>query len=270
MKSSVTVSLVPEARGGPFVFWHDLEDALASASRLGFDAVEVFAPGPEVLAPGKILPLFDAHGLAVAALGTGAGWLKHRFSLTSPDPVIREKAKTFIAEMITRAAALKAPVIIGSMQGRFDGEVSRDDALDWLAEGLKELSVKATTSGTFLLYEFLNRYETNLLNRLEDAVEFLYSNGLDEVKVLADLYHMNIEETSLPHAIEIAGDWLGHVHFADSNRRAVGWGHTSIPPIIETLQKINYSGYLSAEILPWPNPQAAAEQTIKAFRQFAK
>ena len=47
MRSCVTISLVEKARGGPFVFWHDLEAACAKAKELGFDAVEIFAPGPE-------------------------------------------------------------------------------------------------------------------------------------------------------------------------------------------------------------------------------
>ncbi len=252
------------------MFWHDLEGAAAKAAKLGFDAIEIFPPGPEVLGKERLLSLLAAHNLKVAAIGTGAGWLKHKFSLTSPDAVVRKKAVTFISEIIKCAGALGAPVIVGSMQGRFEGEVSREQALDWLAEGLQELSGVAAEHGTFVLYEFLNRYETNLLNRVEDAVEFLKKHGLTGVKVLADLYHMNIEEASLAGAIEAGGKWIGHVHFADSNRRAIGWGHTDVPPILAALRKMGYTGFLSAEALSWPNPEAAAEQTIKAFKQFVK
>src|SRR5687768_9830530 len=100
MKSAVTISLVPEARGGPFVFWDDLDVSMARAATLGFDAVEIFAPGPEQIAPSAVKPLLAKHGLSLAAVGTGAGWVKHKLRLTSPDSDERAKAKQFIRGII--------------------------------------------------------------------------------------------------------------------------------------------------------------------------
>jgi sugar phosphate isomerase/epimerase len=67
-------------------------------------------------------------------------------------------------------------------------------------------------------------------------------------------------------ALRAAGPLVGHVHFADSNRRAVGLGHTAVAPIAAALREIGYAGYLSAEILPLPDPETAARQTIAALR----
>jgi sugar phosphate isomerase/epimerase len=78
---------------------------------------------------------------------------------------------------------------------------------------------------------------------------------------------MNIEEASIADALRAAGDLVGHVHFADSNRRAAGMGHTDFAPIAAALQEIGYAGYAAAEIFPLPDPAAAAEQTVRAFRQ---
>ena len=64
----------------------------------------------------------------------------------------------------------------------------------------------------------------------------------------------------------VPGKHTGHVHFADSNRQAIGFGHTDPAPIIMALKEVGYEGYLSAEIFPLPNADAAAEQTIKAFK----
>ena len=64
-----------------------------------------------------------------------------------------------------------------------------------------------------------------------------------------------------------AGDLVGHVHFADSNRRAIGLGQTRVAPIIAALRAIGYNGCLSAEIFPLPDAATAAAQTIKAFKQ---
>jgi len=267
MKSALTISLVPEVRGGPFVYWDDLAAGFAAAARHGFDAVEIFPPLANAVSIGVARELMEKHSLKVAAVGTGAGWVKHKLRLTDPDPAIRAKAREFIYGIINLAGYLGAPAIIGSMQGRWDGAVSRDQALAWLAEELKALSERAAAHNQVLLYEPLNRYETNLLNRNTDAVEFLTRHGLKNVKLLCDLYHMNIEEQNLAESLRQTGALVGHVHFADSNRRAIGLGHTDPAPIAAALREIGYGGYLSAEILPLPDADTAAGQTMTSFRK---
>ena len=84
------------------------------------------------------------------------------------------------------------------------------------------------------------------------------------MKLLADLFHMNIEEANLADALRAAGPHIGHVHFADSNRRAAGMGHTDFAPVVAALREIGYAGYLSAEVLPLPDRDAAAKQTIES------
>ena len=267
MRSAITVSLVPEAKGGPFVFWNGLEEACQQASHLGFDAIEVFprdAQTPEL----QTLPALAARtGLRVAAIGTGGGWVAHRLTLTQPDADRRARAAAFIRDIIDVAGQMGAPAIIGSMQGKAEGDVARDQALDWLAQALGELGEHAARHGVPLLYEPLNRYETNLHNRIAAAGEWLATAGVRNVRLLADLFHMNIEEADLAGAIHAAGPAIGHVHFADSNRQAIGRGHTTLSPVLSALRATGYRGYLSAEILPLPDPLSAARQTIDSFRQ---
>src|SRR5690242_18650821 len=85
IRSSVTVSLVPEARGGPFVFWDDLEAACRQAKALGFDGIEIFPPDGDTLRRLPVGKLLQEHGLVLAAVGTGAGWVKQRLHLCLPD-----------------------------------------------------------------------------------------------------------------------------------------------------------------------------------------
>ena len=268
--SAVTISLVPESRGGPFVFSGDLKRACARAAALGFDAVEIFPLSAEAVDARELKALLKRHGLGLAAMGTGGGWLKHRWSLTSADPSIRKHALDFVGKIIDCAAAFNAPAIIGSMQGRVEANVTRKQAERWLADSLRTLGERAGQHGVTLLYEPLNRYETNLFNRAEDAAAFLSRRKIRHVKLLCDLFHMNIEETSIPATLRTVARHVGHVHFADTNRQAMGFGHLDIAPIIETLRDIRYAGYLSAEVLPLPNPEAAARQTIRAFRKLIK
>jgi sugar phosphate isomerase/epimerase len=173
----------------------------------------------------------------------------------------------FVEALIDFAAVFDAPVIIGSMQGRSAEGATRETALGYLSQALLNLGLYAAKYDLPLLYEPLNRYETNLINRLEDGVTLLKGLATSNVKLLADLYHMNIEEASLAVAIRAAAGYIGHVHFADSNRRAAGMGHTDFAPVVAALREVGYAGYLSAEVLPLPDPMGAARQTIESFRK---
>ncbi|PHX70958.1 MAG: sugar phosphate isomerase [Opitutia bacterium] len=266
MKSAITISLVPETKGGPFVFWDGLADGFARAAKLGFDAVEIFPSSSEELDAREIKKLCAEHNLKVGAIGTGAGWVKHKLRLTDPDATVRRRAQQFIGAIIDFASSFGAPAILGSMQGRYEGSVTREQALAWLAEALEQLGPRAHAARVPFLYEFLNRYETNLFNRVADSLEFLKTLRTQNVKLLCDLFHMNIEESDVAAALRLAGPKVGHVHFADSNRRAIGMGHTDMKPVMAALRDIGYSGYLSAEVFALPDSQAAAERTINSFR----
>lgn len=266
--SAVTVSLVPEAQGGPFVFWEDLPSACAKASALGFAGIEIFPRSPEELNPKQLRNLLAEYKLKLAAMGTGAGWLVHRLKLTDANAEGRERARRFIEKIVDLAGSLGAPAIVGSMQGRAEGEVSREQAFGWLRESLEALGERAHALGVPLLIEPLNRYETNLIKSVADGLELLKPLKTRNVKLLVDLFHANIEEKSIADALRLAGPDLGHVHFADSNRQAIGFGHTEMEPIVEALLEIGYSGYVSAEILPLPDGDTAAKQTAESYRKW--
>lgn len=266
MKSAITITLVPETRTGPFVFSEGLADGFARAAALGFDAVEIFPSSAAETDAGLVADLRARHGLKVAAVGTGAGWVKHKLRLTDPDPAVRRQAVDFVGAIIDLAGRFGAPAIIGSMQGRAEGGVGREQALGWLAAALEELGPRAEGHGVPLLYEFLNRYETNLCTNVADALALVSGLRTAGVRLLCDLFHMNIEEANIAAALRRAGGRVGHVHFADSNRQAPGLGHTDFRPIAAALRDIGYAGYLSAEVFALPDPQAAAAQTIATFR----
>jgi sugar phosphate isomerase/epimerase len=88
------------------------------------------------------------------------------------------------------------------------------------------------------------------------------------VKLLCDLFHMNIEEPDSAAALRACGSRVGHVHWADSNRLAIGLGHTDPRPIVAALRSIGYQGFLSAEVFPLPTADAAARQSIASFKAF--
>jgi sugar phosphate isomerase/epimerase len=153
------------------------------------------------------------------------------------------------------------------MQGRWGEDVTRDMATGWLGEALVELGDYARQYGQPLIYEPLNRYETNLCNTLGAGVSLLESLGAPNVVLLGDVFHMNIEEVNIGQAIRAAGRHLGHVHLVDSNRRAAGMGHLDFDPIAASLRDIGYSRYVSAEALSLPDPLSAARQSVQRYQQ---
>jgi sugar phosphate isomerase/epimerase len=268
IRSAVTVSLVNEARGGPFVFWDDLPSACRSAEALGFDGIEVFPPSADEVAPDELRRLLDDHGLALAAVGTGAGWVRHRLTLCHPDADVRKKAREFVRSIIDFAGAFRAPAIIGSLQGRHGDGVDLAGATGYIMSALEDLGEHAKQYGVPLLFEPLNRYETNMFSSVAVGAALLRSLSTRNVLLLADLFHMNIEEADTAEAVRAGRGLIGHVHFVDSNRRPAGMGHIDYPPIVQALKEIGYDRFASAEALPYPDPEAAARQTINAFRRY--
>ncbi|MBM3878553.1 MAG: sugar phosphate isomerase/epimerase [Verrucomicrobia bacterium] len=268
IRSAITVSLAPEAGSRPFVYAGELPVACTRAASLGYDAIELIPAANRTVDVEECREVLERFGLRLAALGTDAGWLTRQLTLTSHSSGKRSQALEFIKAVLAQAGELKAPVIVGAMQGRAEEGVSREQALGWLAQAFRELDALATKLEVPIFFAPLNRYETNLLNRLEDAVTFLQLARTTRFRLLAGLFHMNIEEARLPDALRVAAPYLGHVHFADSNRLAPGFGHTDFGPIAATLRELDYDGYISAEVYPLPNPETSARQSIAAFRDW--
>lgn len=296
IRTAVTVSLVEEARGGPFVFWEGIEKSCRRAEAFGFDAIELFASSPEAVSAPRLKSLLADHNLSLAAVGTGAGRLVHGLTLCDPDPDKQKEAKKFIRDMILYGAQFGAPAIIGSMQGRWGRGITRKQAFSRIRVALNKLGELAKREGVPLFYEPLNRYETNVCKTIEEAVALCNSLTTDNVKILADVFHLNIEEDDPVASIAFAlknrstqeddakkskeekseddsgqededKGWIGHVHFVDSNRRAPGMGHLDLETIAQLLKKSAYDGFVSAECFPLPDSETAAKAAIDAYKR---
>jgi sugar phosphate isomerase/epimerase len=267
MQLAATVCLIPQLAKGPFLYSGELVDGCRRAAEAGFDAVELLIPSPDAVSPDTLGELLATYGLKLSGISTGAAFLLEHLHLCSPQADQRRRALAFAEQIVDLAGPLGGFAVIGLLKGVVEPGVERSTALAWLGDGLDALGRRAAKHGVPLILEPLNRYESSWINRLDEGVDLILSRCLENVGLLADLFHMNIEETSIPGALLAAARYLGHVHFADSNRQAVGYGHTDAVEIGRVLREIGYDGYLTAEILPLPDAESAARQTVQAYRQ---
>jgi sugar phosphate isomerase/epimerase len=135
-----------------------------------------------------------------------------------------------------------------------------------LMEGLHELGEHAGREGMLLLLEPLNRYEDHMLNTVAQAVELCRAVGHPALRVMADLFHMNIEEDDIGATIRTAGDMLAHVHLADSQRLQPGSGHTNFAAALAALSEIGFDGSMALECGLRGEPRRALAETARYLR----
>jgi len=172
--------------------------------------------------------------------------------LVSSNELIRKNTVNYIKKCVDFADAINASYISVSATAnmKIRPEADKETEIKWAIEGLKEAGEYAFQKDIKLTLEPWNRYETYLVNRIEQAMGIINEVNLPSVGCMADTYHMNIEEESIPNALKLAGDKLFYVHIADSNRKAPGYGHINFDNVTSALKEINYEGVLSMELLP--------------------
>jgi D-psicose/D-tagatose/L-ribulose 3-epimerase len=112
---------------------------------------------------------------------------------------------------------------------------------------ITRLAEKAKASGITIGLEFVNRYESNLLNTSAQTVEYIKETGSDNLVVHLDSYHMNIEENNFRDPVFDAGDLLGYVHIGENHRGYLGQGHVNFPELFTALVDADYDGVITFE-----------------------
>jgi sugar phosphate isomerase/epimerase len=214
--------------------------------------------------------LLEKHGLPVVALATGRAWGEEGLSFTDRDRAVRRRASARVDEYLELARGLDAMVILGLIRGRIPDGVRPAVARRWARDAIRRAADTGARQGTRLVIEPINRYETNFLQTIDDTLAFLEEVDRPNVGILADTFHMNIEDASLSGSLRRAGRSLFHVHAADSNRWAPGCGHLDFTGVMRTLQAMRYPGYVSVECLPKPDPVRCPRIAIATLRKAAR
>ncbi|NMA17498.1 MAG: sugar phosphate isomerase/epimerase [Clostridiaceae bacterium] len=236
----------------------------------GLDAVEIILSDP------KLLPISDIQNhllhldLAVSTLSTGQAAGLEDLSLMSPSRDVRTRTVERLKEDIDLSVELGRPhVTIGLIRGK-GGCLPFDDEYTLLCRSLAEVANYASKRSVVLNLEPINRYECLHLNESSAAIRCIEDIGNPEnVGVLYDTFHSNIEDPDMISTIAMLSDKISHVHIADSNRRLPGEGHIDFHVLKEQLEKIDYAGYVSLEVLNVPSADHVVEHAAgKLFTFF--
>jgi sugar phosphate isomerase/epimerase len=245
-----------------------MAESLARVKRLGFQGVELSYRDPTTVDVAALRGLLDAHGLPVVALATGRAYGEDRLSFTDRDAAVRRRTDARVADYLELARTLDNPLLIfGLIRGFIPQGVTPRTARGWARDAVRRAADRAARHGTRIVVEPINRFECNFLQTVEETREFLDEVGRPNVGVLADTFHMNIEDVSITASLRRAGRRLFHVHVSDSNRWAPGTGHLDFGEILRTLQAMRYTGYVSVECMPKPDPDSCPRIAIATLRK---
>lgn len=209
----------------------------------GFQTVEIAIEAPEHIDPAIVKAALDKNGLVCGSVCACLG----------PDrdlrgtPEAQQNAMTYMKALIDQMVVLGCPSLIGpvySAVGRAEAVETADYKKQWatVVKNLKQLCKYAESKGRQICMEPLNRFETDFINTVDQALAMVKDVGSPALKLHLDTFHMNIEEKCQADAIKKAGKLLGHFHACGSDRGTPGNDHIDWAPIAAALKKVKYDG----------------------------
>lgn len=223
----------------------DAELAISSTAQAGFDMIEIPALDPSRIDIADTRARLDAHGLQ-AGLSLG---LTFETDINSEDPAKVDAGRgTLMAALeVTRGvgAGYLGGVLFSAL-GKYPSPTT-EQARRNSASVIKELAQEAARDNITIGLEFVNRYESNLLNTVQQTLDFLDLVDESNAVVHADVYHMNIEENGFRKPLLLCGDRLGYVHIGESNRGYLGDGTIAFEEVFGALADMDYTGPLTFE-----------------------
>ena len=232
-----------------------LEDVLWLLAGAGYDALEV--TGEPARDAGLLAESLAAAGLRASGTTAVCNWPTSERDLAHPDGDVRRRAVTYYRGCVDLAAQLGAPVVglIPTAVGRLDALSTYEAEWRHAVEGTREIALYAGEREVAVGVEAINRYETFLVNRVEQALELAADVDVRGVGVIPDAFHMAIEERDSAAAIEAAGSSILALHLADTNRLGLGHGQLALTPLIEAAGTIGFAGPFTMEFTaPGPDP----------------
>ena len=248
----------------------NLAEAFAKVAKLGYDGVELMLRDPNQLNGEEIRRQLDEHRLEMVGLCTGHVFGEDGLGLVGPDPSLCRAAMDRLKGFVDFAATHFGDRMLVNL-GRSRGPGYPDDparTMDQMEEAFRKLAGYASTRGVRLVLEPINVHQANHIHTSQDGIAMVKRVNHPNFGLMLDVYHMNIEDVDIYDSFREAGELCWFVHFCDNNRRWPGSAHLDFEQMVQVLNEIGYNGYVSLEILPWPDPDTAARSSIEFLRRY--
>jgi len=243
-------------------FRGDLDAICGQLKTLGYDGVELFARSPRELDLQAIATTIQRHGLAVPEISTGPA-SEDGLSLTDPDADVRRRARERLRDYVDMASRWGAQMHLGRIRGSIPDGAAAAEAWKQMKDGFLETAEYGQHRGVRVLLEPQCRFQGNTLLSVVEGIAFVRELNHPNLGIVADTFHMNIEDVSLPASLVAAQPYLWHVHFADSNRRHPGAGHINFREVLEALRLIGYDRFITMEMEQNPDSETAARRAMQ-------
>ena len=249
----------------------DYQKYVQKVKNLGFDILEIQCAGLLEIPADTIRELAKtAEGCGIE-LTAGYGPGPHQ-NLASADEKIVQNAFEFWKKIFDVFALLKITKVGGGLYSYWPVDYQKpfhkNEDLKRSIERIRELADIAQGYNIVLGMEVLNRFEGYLLNTAKEAVSYVKAVDRDNVKIMLDTFHMNIEEDSITGAIQTAGSLLGHIHLGEANRKPPRAGtRMDWTAIGSALHGIGYTG--AAVMEPFVLKGGQIGNDIKVWRDLA-
>ena len=221
------------------------ELAVARTREAGYDLVEISGMAPERIDAEHTRRTLEAAGIgANVTLG-----LSRSADINSEDTTRVDEGRRVLLSALDLTRAIGAPLLGGvifSALNKYDAPTTGAARAN-SASVIREVAQEAAKDGIRIGLEFVNRYESNLLNTVQQTLDYIDLVGEPNVVVHADVFHMNIEEADFRTPVLAAGDRLGYVHIGESNRGYLGQGTIDFPQFFGALAEIGYAGDITFE-----------------------
>jgi D-psicose/D-tagatose/L-ribulose 3-epimerase len=241
----------------------DAPALLHTIAEMGFDAVELPLENLGDLDPAVIRDVLDETGLTPYVVGAMAPGR----DLVAAGPEAVANTQAYLRGCVDLAADVAATSVCGPFYAatgrvwRMAAE-ERTKAYDEWRENLAPVVDRAADRGVRLGIEPLNRYETSLVNTVEQALTALDGLLGPALGLALDTYHLNIEERSGPDAVRLAGEHLVHLQVCGNDRGAPGGDQTDWPGLVAALDEVGYAGPLNIESFTADNAAIATAASI--------
>jgi len=217
----------------------------AFLSDVGFRGVELNIANHQKVNVRQLTDFLSFHHLQMTMFASGLSAKINQLSLSSANEDIRKKSVDECIEYIEFASKFDAGVILGFIKG---GVVSdKSQAKDYFIDSLQKLVHHAEKYKTTVLVEATNRYETSVATNVKEAVEIVASTQSSFFKILADTFHMNIEEKNMLQTLKDYKDFYVSLHLSDNNRLLPGLGAINFEAILDFLEQQQYTGWFALE-----------------------